>query len=237
MLRALFDEPKRRDEGLYRNTVQALRTYEKRLQKWADENPKDCRLYTKLQLWTKGFETGLNELEQSVYCAVRFRERVAKPHTEAMTEEELTDYQRHVYFFKNAFIRMFSILDKLGYFLNELYGLQTEKVKSRFSYYTVLRRFPERKVEPELHRRLTEWKVKYQPAMARLRKKRNMEIHLMNVEMLDDLERSHMCAMDRTYVENLSENMNDLRLGFEMVCHSLLTSFEWIERRGAGRRS
>ena len=230
MLREYFGEPKRQDGGLLLETVQALRAYRNRMTRKAEEHPEQCEEFTKLEVWTEAFEIGLDELEQSVFCAGKYRERVKQRFTEAMDEEELLHYRRHVYFFKNGFIRIFSLLDKLGYFLDDLYDLQTHKIKPKFSYFTVLRRFPELNRELELYRRLNDLKSKYQAPMVRLRKKRNMEIHLINFEMLDELERSHLCSFDRTYVENLSENMNDLRQGFEMVARSILSAFEWASR-------
>ena len=54
------------------------------------------------------------------------------PYVEKMQTEERTNYHRYLYFYKNGFIRVFSILDKLGFYLNKRLQLNTEKVKPRF---------------------------------------------------------------------------------------------------------
>jgi hypothetical protein len=228
MLEQWSKDTGRRKHEFTKQAFQALRTYESKLKRSAEEDPSRCKLYSKYDLWTKGFVNGLEELEQSVICAEHYAGKVTSKYMEAMTEDEYDDYRRHLYFFKNAFIRIFSILDKLGYFLNDHYNLQTEKIKHRFSYYTVLRRFGERRAEPELERRLIEWKTRYHQPMGRLRYKRNTEIHMMNMEMLDDVDKGHLCSGGKTYVEDLVQNMADLRQGYDMVCHSLGTAFDWI---------
>jgi hypothetical protein len=228
MLELWSNESSRRNHPFTNQAFQALRTFENKLKRMAKEDASKCKLYSKYDLWTKGFLLGLEELEQSVICAEHYGSMVRKKYVEGMTDEEYDDYRRHLYFFKNAFIRIFSILDKLGYFLNDYYNLQTEKIKHRFSYYTVLRRFGERRTTPELERRLNEWKARYQQPMGRLRFKRNTEIHMMNMEMLDDVDKGHLCSGGKTYVEDMGQNLDDLRQGYDMVCRTLSTSFDWI---------
>ncbi|MGO4376612.1 Cthe_2314 family HEPN domain-containing protein, partial [Paenibacillus sp. MCAF20] len=94
-----------------------------------------------------------------------------------MSPEERMNYSRYVYYDKNGFIRVFSLLDKLGTLLNELLDMRTEKVKAHFSYFTVLRNMRERKAHPELTWKLNDVKEKYKEATNRLRKRRNTEIH------------------------------------------------------------
>jgi hypothetical protein len=230
MLNTWSDESMKGTQELTRNAVRALAAFESCLKRSAEKDPSSCKLYSKYDLWTKSFVYGLEELEQSVLYAQQYRVKVTNRVIEEMDEEEHADYRRFLYFFKNAFIRVFSILDKLGYFLNDYYHLDTEKVKYRFSYYTVLRRFGERRTQPELERRLNDWKATYKEPMGRLRYKRNTEIHMMNMELLDDMEKGHLCFEGLTYVEDLEQNMADLHKGLEMVCQTLSTAFDWISR-------
>lgn len=230
-MRIIFGEPPRTDRGPLLDAITAIERYETLLDQGMEQNVKLCRDYNRLKLWTRAFIGALDELEQSQYCSVKFREQVRKKVMQKMDSEEITNYNRHVYFYKNAFIRVFSILDKLGYFLNDCYGLGTERVKHRFSYFTVLRQMRETGNELKLSVQLNELKMKHQQALDRLRKKRNMEIHSMNAELIDDLALSKVCAWDRTYVEDLDENLSDLQAGFEMVCGTLRIVFSHMAKR------
>lgn len=231
MFRAWFDEPKRVDSGSLLKAVSALGLYRKLLTQLIDEQTPQCGKYTRYELWARGLTNALDELEQSVYCAAKFREGVTQSQEENMSPEERDDYHRHVYFYKNGFIRLFSILDKLGYFLNDLLRLRAERVKQKFSYFTVLRQMQHRHAEHRLLEPLTEIKERYQEPMGRLRQRRNMEIHLVNTEMLDDLLHIDLCRADRSYIENLSANMDDLMEGFEMVCKTVTTVFDYVYER------
>src|SRR5690606_24701273 len=94
--------------------------------------------WIRLDLWASGTLVALDELEQSVYCSMRFAESIRSKYEDEMPEAERNDYYQHIYYYKNAFIRVFSILDKTGFFLNTMYELETGKVKQKFSYFTVL---------------------------------------------------------------------------------------------------
>lgn len=231
MLRALFGEPKRQDTGVLLEANRAIEAYRRTLQGLIEQDTPECGRYTRSDLWARGFMTALNELEQSLYAARKLREGVTQTYEEAMNGEEEDRYHSHLYFYKNAFIRVFSILDKLGYFLNDLFRLETEKVKPKFSYFTVLRQMHSRHAEPDLNRRLFELKELNKEALGRLRQKRNMEIHHINAEMLDDLIRTDLCRADRTYVEDLDANMDDLAQCFRMVAQSLTAVFEYAHGR------
>ncbi|GJM74746.1 hypothetical protein HMSSN036_69620 [Paenibacillus macerans] len=93
---------------------------------------------------------------------------------------------------------MFSSLDKLGTVLNELFDLNTSKVKTHFSYFTVLRQFAHLKVHPELGGKLTAIKEEYGEVLGVLRRRRNTEIHYMNSEMKDDLWQRHQALTGRS---------------------------------------
>ncbi|TBL71524.1 Cthe_2314 family HEPN domain-containing protein [Paenibacillus thalictri] len=238
MLRQLFGETRRQDVGLMHDANHAIESYLARLGK-QPKNRKTVDKERRLELWSRGFIRALDELEQSVYCARRCGANVNKQYVEDMSEEEQDDYHRHIYFYKNAFIRLFSILDKIGYFMNEAFDLKTEQVKLRFSYFTVLRTMHQRGIETELEQCLYDMKVKYKPELERLRNQRNMEIHMLNADLLDDLlNAKEMLAPreEKTHVENISGNMDDLTISFEMTCRALICLYDHMLKRSGGRK-
>lgn len=229
VLRVLFNEPKRIDSGLLLDAGNAVRTYIELLEskehsRLASEYPK----YHRRAIWSKGFIDALDELEQSRYCCERYAEHISKAFLEEMNPQEVEEYHRFVYFYKNAFIRLFSILDKLGTFMNDLFELKTETLKSRFSYFTVLRRMHEKHIHGSLELQLYNLKMDYKSALDRLRNQRNMEIHYINAEMLDDLMQKEPIPGERIHVENVKSNVADLQQGFEMVCRTLTIAFSYI---------
>ncbi|WP_409342161.1 Cthe_2314 family HEPN domain-containing protein [Paenibacillus sp. MBLB4367] len=233
MLRAMFGQEKRIDEGLLLDTMKAIQAYRAFILK-QQEQSRMRRPYSlnKLELQIHGFERALDELEQSKYACERSAAAIHKRHLEEMDDEEWEQYRRHVYFYKNGFIRVFSILDKLGFILNQVLELKTERVKSRYSYFTVLRQMHERKTLPELEMKLFELKTKNQDALGRLRSQRNMEIHSLNAEMADDVKNAESGDDDGlTPVENLKANMNDLAASYEMVCRTLLLAFTHLKSK------
>jgi len=231
LFRAWFQQPRRVDSGQLLDALRAIERYRKFLSGLIDQQTPECGRYTRYELWARGLAYALDELEQSVYCADRFRAGVKHRQEEQMDAEERDDYRRHVYFYKNGFIRLFSILDKLGYLLNDLLRLRTERVKHKFSYFTVLRQMQHLHAEPALCEPLVRLKEQFKEPLARLREKRNMEIHLVNTEMLDDLLRIDLCRADRTYIEDLEANMEDLRQSFGMVCKTLAVVFDYLHER------
>lgn len=232
MLRQLIGEPKRMDQGELLHALRALEEYREKLARLGPSGrPSKAQgswAIPKLEVWTQGFAGALDELEESKHCAEVYGKRVRSAYVEEMHEEERLDYRRYVYFYKNAFIRVFSVLDKLGYFLDELYALGTGRVKARFSYFTALRQMHERRLETELDNRLFELKQQYQDPLQRLRSQRNMEIHLLNAEMVDDmlLARKASRSDGRQRVENVLRNLSDLAQSFEMVCRTVTAIFE-----------
>ncbi|SDO44618.1 hypothetical protein SAMN04487897_11480 [Paenibacillus sp. yr247] len=229
MLRVLFNEPKRIDSGLLLDAGNAVRTFIQLLESkehshLTSEYPK----YHRQAIWSKGFIDALDELEQSKYCCERYAEHISKAFLEEMNTQEIEAYHRFVYFYKNAFIRLFSILDKLGTFMNDLFELKTEILKSRFSYFTVLRRMHEKKIHGPLEIQLYDLKMDYKSPLDRLRNQRNMEIHYINAEMLDDLMQKVPFPGDHIHVENIKTNVADLQQGFDMVCRTLTIAFSYI---------
>jgi hypothetical protein len=182
-------------------------------------------------IWSLGFLDALDELEESVCCASQLAHGVRSAYVEDMDAEERTQYRRYVYFYKNGLIRIFSLLDKLGYFLNEWFGLETEKVKERFSYFTVLRNMHERGSHPALQQRLYELKTAYKEPVSELRKQRNMEIHYVNADMLDDWNRMTYVPDGKLHVENAAEQAGMLQKGYEMALLALLSVFRYLNER------
>ncbi|WP_128896307.1 Cthe_2314 family HEPN domain-containing protein [Longirhabdus pacifica] len=181
--------------------------------------------YYRLELWASGFTDALNELEQSIFCCRTFGVHIHS-HTEAAMEaDEKTYYHRYLYFYKNAIIRIFSILDKLGYFMNERYDLYTEKIKHRFSYYTVLRHMEKQKRVKYLYQQLYAHKVANINTMKRLRNQRNIEIHYMNFDMINDLIRSKQQPSIHNVVEDIERDVSELHDAFKMTCAILIDVF------------
>ncbi|WP_223067690.1 Cthe_2314 family HEPN domain-containing protein [Paenibacillus caui] len=228
MLRTLLGEPPRANEGLIADATRAMaRTVyllEQEIERSQDPSH-DCR---KLEIWTRGLISSLDELEQCTFAAGFFREKVKKDFVEDMNPQEKGDYARYVFFYKDGFVRLFSLLDKLGILLDEFYGLNTAKVKPHFSYFTVLRQFPYLKVHPDLGERLDSLKEEYKEPISILRKRRNTEIHFMNSEMQDDLWQRHQALYGKIELEDLDQHMQELRLGYEMACNSLIAVFDYM---------
>ncbi len=231
MLRSIFGDEPRKDIGILNETNIAIDAFSIRLR-----SDHDCAggvkdKWIRLDLWATGLRGALDELEQSVYCSVRYGANINKPTEEEMSSEELVNYDRHLYYYKNAFIRVFSTLDKTGYFLDRLYDLDTARVKPKFSYYTVLRQLHKLPNYKDLEQHLYEIKVKYQKPMSRLKTRRNLEIHSLNAELIDDIWQRRRCFATTHMVEPVQINLEDLKLGFDMVCESLLTIFTYCSSR------
>lgn len=228
MLRQLFHEPNRQDEGkgLLEHTLRAVDEF---CQAVRNQQRLHDRFY-RLELFASSFTSVLDELEQSRYASEKFGQLVNKKVESEMSEKELQDYRLFLYFYKNAFIRVFSALDKLGYFLNELFEVHTEKVKPKFSYYTVLRQMHERKIHASLEQQLYNLKMEYREPMQRLREKRNTEIHYLNVELMNDLSIVRRQFADCMRVENIAELLADLKAAYHMVVQSMRHVFVYAVR-------
>jgi SepF-like predicted cell division protein (DUF552 family) len=226
MLRNLMGLPRRVSTGLFLETSTAINGYCEFLRSMDGRHKLESKYY-RLELWAAGLLDALNELEQSKFAADKYSTKVFQKSTETMELQELEYYQLHVYFYKNAIIRVFAILDKLGNFMNDLFELETEKVKERFSYYTVLRHMYKLELHPVLEKKLFQLKEAYEEPMNKLRQKRNMEIHYLNIEMLDDLKNMSQVFSEGELIEDLPANIADLEQGYEMVCHSLMAVFTY----------
>jgi hypothetical protein len=228
VLRYLFGEPHRVDSGELLKANQALVKFMESLDYRERKHQITSQRLRYLEIWTEGFLRSLDELEQSKFCSERFGKLIEKSFVDDMMPNELDNYRRHHYFYKNALVRIFSTLDKLGYFLNDLLDLQTERVKERFSYFTVLRRMQVKKLHTELERTLSQLKTGGQDIMAELRTQRNIEVHSMNGEILDDLQRVKRTPHGKMPVENVKANLELMNGGFDLVCRTLTVIFTYI---------
>lgn len=188
------------------------------------------KYWSRFEIWSIGLRASIHELYSSHYAAEKFKQQISSSSLQEMTEQERLNYARYVYFDKNGFIRVFSLLDKLGTFLNELLELRTERIKSHFSYFTVLRTMRERSLHPELTRPLNQLKESSKEATHRLRRRRNTEIHYMNSEMHDDLLQQTRMYGQEIRLENLDQQMEDLTTGLHMAIESIRLTFRYAER-------
>ncbi|WP_426451729.1 Cthe_2314 family HEPN domain-containing protein [Paenibacillus sp. S-38] len=229
MLRALFGEPPRQETGELMEANQAIREYLERLA--TIPSPKQSPQERKFIIWCQSFLRALDELEQSQYAAAQYGRSVSSAYIDQMPAEEHANYHRHIYFYKNAIIRLFAILDKLGYFLNERFELKTERVKTRFSYFTVLRNMHQNGLYPDLEQMLYELKTKHKEPLTRLREQRNTEIHTINADLLDDLlqaEQAKYGERTRIGTEDIQGNMKDLEEACLMAFKTVATAFHYL---------
>ncbi len=231
MLRFLFNEPQSVPEGKLLETYQAIDQFVSLLQKKAETTRAEQTTFMerlrKYEIWSLGLSASLNELEQSKYASAMFYKEIKSSSLKDMSNEERLNYNRYVYFDKDGFIRVFSLLDKLGTFLNEMLQMKTERIKPHFSYFTVLRNMRENKAHPELTWKLNDVKEQYKEPMSRLRKRRNTEIHYMNSEMHDDLILSQRMYGEDNPLENLKQQANDLSDCLMMATDSLSLVFQY----------
>ncbi|MDQ0060714.1 Cthe_2314 family HEPN domain-containing protein [Paenibacillus harenae] len=227
MLRFLFDEPSREATGCLAETLRLMEEFGTLVSKQIAAGQDPDHKLRKYEIWTLGLRSALDELEQSHYAAGKYKELIRAVSVHQMTPQERMNYSRYVYYDKNGFIRVFSLLDKLGTLLNDLLDMRTEKVKAHFSYFTVLRNMRERKAHPELTWKLNDVKEKYKEATNRLRKRRNTEIHYMNSEMHDDLIQSHRMYGEEAKLENLEQQAADLSDGVMLAMESMRLSFQY----------
>lgn len=227
MLRMLFGERSREWTGLSLETVQVMEKFIELSTEKAQQVPERASTLHKYVIWTEGLLRSLDELEQSIYAAKRYAEQITHTHIDELSPQERLSYRQHVYYDKNAYIRVFSLLDKLGTLLNQLLNLQTERMKIHFSYYTVLRNMRQKRLHLELMQPLDELKERHKEALSRLRDRRNLEIHKMNAELKDDLTHALAHYGERKLLESLKPQMYDLDQSWEMVQGSLKYSFQY----------
>ncbi|MDF2962002.1 MAG: hypothetical protein K0S39_3737 [Paenibacillus sp.] len=231
MLRNIFGEPRRKDEGLLAAANLAIHSYQQMLDSVpAEERNLQERRYI---IWSSGIARALDELEQSQYAAIHYGNKVSKTYMDEMSESERDDYHRHLYFYKNAIIRLFAILDKLGHFMNERFLLKTEAIKARYSYFTVLRNMHQNHLYTKLEGRLFDLKIKYKAPLERLRNERNIEIHTINADLLDDLlqaSESKQSQDQRMRTEDIKEHLKDLKIGCDMTCMAVEIIFNYIRQ-------
>ncbi|NUU60825.1 Cthe_2314 family HEPN domain-containing protein [Paenibacillus agri] len=227
MLRILLGEPPRVNSGVLAEAMEHMAEFASLLRKEMNRYEDRDHEFRKLEIWTRGLIVSLDELEQSWFAAAFYRKSVKAGYMDDMSVAEQGEYARYVYFYKNGFIRVFSLLDKLGTVLNSLYDLNTSRVKTHFSYFTVLREFHTHKEHTVLADQLENIKNSYREPLQNLRKRRNAEIHYMNAEMQDDLWQRHQGLHDKIQLEDLDSHLEDLKQGLEMVCKSLEAVYKY----------
>ncbi|WP_211746534.1 Cthe_2314 family HEPN domain-containing protein [Paenibacillus sp. Marseille-Q4541] len=230
MLRTLLGEPPRVNSGHLKEAMDAMAHILKLLILEIKKSTDPTHDYRELEIWTRGLMTSLDELEQSSFAASFYAAKIHATSTDDMGPDEKADYARYVYFYKDGFIRMFAVLDKLGNVLDDWYHLQTSKLKAHFSYFTVLKQLEYQPEHKGLLTKLCSLKDEYHEPMNRLRKRRNTEIHHMNVEMQDDLWQRHQALHGKIKLEDLKAFTTDLALGVDLVSRSLLESFEYMNK-------
>lgn len=230
MLRALFGEPPYDWGGPLRNTIDAMERFALLMQEQGEGDTVEAARIRKYQIWTEGLLRSLDELESSRYAAQRFAGLLNNIASfEEMSAEDRLNYYNHIYFDKNAFIRLFSVLDKLGTLMNEYLGLDTEnRMENHFSFFTVLRNMHQNGLCTELSEKLDALYEPRRETMGRLRRRRNMEIHQMNAELQDDLLQVLNVKREQPHLENIEENMNDLNEGWELVYLALALVFNYM---------
>ncbi len=230
MLRKMCDEPPRIDDAQLRSIFALTDELAAKYGKLRDGD-RTKRAQT-LVAWMKSLASSFDELEQSVHCAIHFAEGIRHEFVEEMGPEERADFRRHLYFYKNGFIRVFSVLDKLGSFMNDIFGLHAERIKERYSYFTVLRCMREARAEPELLKKLDETRNKYREPVQDLRLMRNHEVHAINTELLDEDGRLRLRPRDpRQPIEDLRRNVAMLQAGYAMAGESLLAVLQYCKKR------
>lgn len=235
MLRELFGEQPREWSGLSLDTVQWIEKFVVQTTELVERLPEQSSRFRTYIIWAEGLLRSMDELEQSCYAAKRYSGLIEHNLVDELSPKERIHYYQHVYYDKNAYIRTFAILDKLGTLVNHLLNLHTERYKAHFSYFTMLRNLRENHLYVELMKPLNDLKEQHQAAMSRLRNRRNLEIHQMNAELRDDLKMSLANNGGRRSLEDLAANMSDLDEGWEMVQGSLNHAFRfgchWLRKK------
>ncbi|MFC5528570.1 Cthe_2314 family HEPN domain-containing protein [Cohnella yongneupensis] len=225
----LFGEQPREWTGTSLDTVRAIEKFI-RLAFAASDRSRDAKLkyvYQSYGVWAEGLLRSMDELEQSRYAAKQYASLVRHARVDEFTPEEKLNYYRHVYYDKNAYIRVFALLDKLGTLLNELLELKTERMKAHFSFFTVLRNMRLNRLHAELMTPLNELKEQHKESFNRLRSRRNTEIHHMNAELQDDLRTMLPHQGEWRQLEDLKANMADLDRAWDTIEATLGHSFRY----------
>jgi len=230
VLQFLFPDDEVQSDLNFVEVDQLLQRYAVAASAKRKESEEANKYWSRFEIWSNGLRSSIHELYSSHYAAKKFREKIISGSLADMDEEQRLNYARYVYFDKNGFIRVFSLLDKLGTFLNELLEIRTERIKSHFSYFTVLRTMRERGVHPELTVPLNALKESCKESTHRLRRRRNTEIHYMNSEMHDDLLQETRMYGQEVMLENLDQQLQDLASGLHMAIQSIRLTFQYAER-------
>ncbi len=231
MLRSLLGEPPRQPEERLDKAHKAMKETIRILRREIKLKQDPTHDYRKLEIWILGLISSLDELEECLFASSLFRKKVTHDSVEDMELVEREDYARYVFFYKDGFIRVFAVLDKLGTVLNELFDMKMAKIKPHFSFFTVLRQLQLISKHAELGKDLNVIKNQYREALSELRRRRNTEIHYMNSELRDDLWQRHQALFGKIELENLDLHLRDLEQGYQMVCETLGAVFSYTNQR------
>lgn len=223
------------DDASYTLAVEPLEKMIVHIEQGNDQRYVDEQKRIKTLQWCRGFRYTLRELHESLLCCRHFANQVNCTLPENSDLADSLDYARFVYFYKNSLIRIFSLLDKLGYFMNDYFQLRTEIIKSRFSYFTVLRRFDDFTSNLTIKQALLHVKSTYQAPLYRLREQRNLEIHYINIELVEQLMKQDIRYCNRFETTLLNPHLDDLQHGFEMVCKTIQVLFNYAIHPNASR--
>jgi len=231
MLRSLLGAPPRQTEERLDKAQRAMKETVHLLRKEIGQHHDPTHDYRKLEIWILGLISSLDELEECLFASILFRNKVTHDSVADMEPTEYDNYARYVFFYKDGFIRVFAILDKLGTVLNELFDMKMTKIKPHFSFFTVMRQLLLMPKYADLGKKMNVIKDNYREALSQLRRRRNTEIHYMNSEMRDDLWQRHQALFGKIELENLDMHIRDLEQGYQMVCETLETVFVYTNQR------
>jgi hypothetical protein len=107
MLRILFNEPRRKDSGKLLTAGNAIRAYMAVLNTKESSVPQIQVQNHRFAIWSQSFMDAVDVLEHSQYCSEQYAKRIHDAFLEQLSADELDDYRRFVYFYNNAFFRVF----------------------------------------------------------------------------------------------------------------------------------
>lgn len=85
MLRVLLGEPPRKNSGVLADAMENMATFAALLRKEMSAHEDNDHEYRKLEIWTRGLISSLDELEQSWFAAAFYRKLVIAGYMDDMT--------------------------------------------------------------------------------------------------------------------------------------------------------
>lgn len=102
MLRVLLGEPPRKNSGVLADAMENMATFAALLRKEMSAHEDNDHEYRKLEIWTRGLISSLDELEQSWFAAAFYRKLVIAGYMDDMT----TNWNRAIMHVMFIFIKM-----------------------------------------------------------------------------------------------------------------------------------